>query len=163
MTRTSLAPWARGLPPAKQYDEEGKPVPTYRYVGAAAGGWYTSARDMAGLLLGYHRIHERRGRSLPFSAALLAQIATPGVPVVLDGKEIAGARYGLGHAVSVAGGDTLYYHSGGNPGSRAYLIVSPKRGLGLFVATNSDHGVPLIIELRRLWGDHYRVVLPPLF
>ena len=50
-----------------------------------------------------------------------------------------------------------------NPGFRAYFIVALERGDGVFIAVNSDNGVPVITRVLQLWGEAHGGGLPPLF
>lgn len=142
------------------YDEEGAPVEPAVFVGAAAGGLLLSAVDAARLLQAYGAAWH--GEEPVLDAATLRNVAGHVTDVRLEGVE--DAFYGLGHGVHLSGsGRALLYHSGGNPGFRAYMIVDPGAQNGLFVATNSERGVPLIAELRELWGEANDTDLPPLF
>ncbi|HEX6750931.1 MAG TPA: serine hydrolase domain-containing protein [Longimicrobium sp.] len=143
------------------YDEAGNPVPAYRFVGTSAGGLWTSADDFARLMRAYARAWSGTDRRV-IGRAELDQVARPMAAVTLEG--VSGATYGLGHGTHRApDGRTYVYHSGGNPGARAYFIVSPDRGDGVFVATNSDNGVPVITRVLQIWGDAHGGGLPPLF
>lgn len=143
------------------YDEQGKAVPAVRYVGSSAAGLWGSAHDFARLLRAYGRVWRGLDRRV-LSAAELREMARPVAPVALEG--VSGASYGLGHGTHRAPDGRLYlYHSGGNPGFRAYLIVAPERGDGLFIAVNSDNGVPVITRVLQIWGEAHGGGLPPLF
>ena len=145
------------------YDEEGKPVPRLRYVGASAGGLLASAHDFARLMRAYGRAWSGADRRV-LRRAELEEMARPVAPVKIEGVETPGATYGLGHGTHRAADGRLFlYHSGGNPGARAYLIVSPDRGDGLFVAVNSDNGIPVVVRLVQIWGAAHGGDLPPLF
>jgi CubicO group peptidase (beta-lactamase class C family) len=136
-------------------------VPAYRYVGTSAGGLWSSAHDMARLLRAYARTWSGADRRV-LDRAQLEEIARPVAPVVLEG--VSGAVYGLAHGTHRAPDGQLYlYHSGGNPGFRAYLIVAPERGDGVFIAVSSDHGVPVITRVLQLWGEAHGGGLPPLY
>jgi CubicO group peptidase (beta-lactamase class C family) len=158
--RTPFSPPAvAGEGVATGYDEQGSAVAPYRMVAVAAGGLYSSVDDFARFLTAYtDRRHGILGREL-FDAML-----TPVAAVELEGADVAGARYGLGHGVHrTRSGERLVYHSGGNPGYLAYFLVMPERGLGLVLATNGSGGVPLITQLLQLWSQHYGVDLPPIY
>lgn len=160
MHRTTFAPAAvSGGEVATGYDEEGNPVAPYRFVGAAAGGVYSSVEDFTRFLTAYagsrHGILDQR----TFDTML-----TPVAGVQLEGADVAGARYGLGHGVHrTRSGERIVYHSGGNPGYLAYFLVMPERGIGLVLATNGSAGVAVIARVVRLWGEHYGLDLPPLY
>jgi CubicO group peptidase (beta-lactamase class C family) len=152
---------APGPGAAVGYDEAGKAVPAFRYVGTSAGGLLTSAHDFARLLRAYGRAWAGSERRV-LDRAQLEEMAKPVAPVVLEG--VAGAFYGLGHGTHRAPGGPLYlYHSGGNPGFRAYFLVAPERGDGLFIAVSSDNGVPVITRILQLWGEAHGGGLPPLY
>jgi CubicO group peptidase (beta-lactamase class C family) len=150
-----------GRDAAVGYDEAGQAVPAYRYVGASAGGLSTSAHDFARLLRAYGRAWSGANRRV-LDRAELEEMARPAAPVVLEG--VTGAFYGLGHGTHRAPDGRLYlYHSGGNPGFRAYFIVAPERGDGVFIAVSSDNGVPVITRVLQLWGEAHGGGLPPLY
>jgi len=145
---------------ARGYDERGAPVPALRYVGAAAAGLTTTAEDFARFLREVH--HAWTGGSAVLDAATLRAVVDRPVPVVLEGVE--GAFYGLGHGVHRrADGRVVLYHTGGDPGFRAWFLVDPAEGDGIFVAVNSDAGVPVIAAVRDAWGTAHGDDLPPLY
>lgn len=79
-------------------------------------------------------------------------------------EEVEDAFYGLGHGVHrTKDGETIVYHSGGNPGVRAYFLVSVSKGNGMIVVANSDNGVPILKETLKLWGEYYNVELQPIY
>jgi CubicO group peptidase (beta-lactamase class C family) len=160
MRRTTFAPAAvSGEGVATPYDEAGNPVAPYRLVGTAAGGMYGSVEELARFLTAYTGVGRRILRPETFEA-MLTDVAS----VQLEGVETAGARYGLGHGVHVTrAGERLVYHSGGNPGYRAYVLVMPERGHGLVLASNGDGSAPALIRVLQLWSEHYGVDLPALF
>jgi CubicO group peptidase (beta-lactamase class C family) len=162
MHRTTFAPAAvSGAEVATGYDEEGNPVAPYRFVGTAAGGLYSSVEDFTRFLTAY--AGSRHG---VLSARTLETMLTPVADVnlqgVADGLDVAGERYGLGHGVHRTG-ETIVYHSGGNPGYLAYFLVMPERGIGMVVATNGGAGVPAITRLLQLWSEHYDVDIQPIY
>lgn len=160
MDRTTFAPAAFAGPDvATPHDEQGNAIAPYRLVGAAAGGLYTSAEDFVRLLAAY----TRAGRGILTPASFEAML-TPVADVQLEGMELRGARYALGHGVHrTAAGERIVYHSGGNPGYLAYFLVMPERGLGMAVFANGDGGVPLLTALLRAWSEHYGVELQPIY
>jgi CubicO group peptidase (beta-lactamase class C family) len=160
LRRTTFAPAAvSGDGVATPYDEAGNPIAPYRLVGTAAGGLYSSVDEFARFLTAYTGSRRRILRPATFDAMLTA-LAT----VELEGVETGGARYGLGHGVHLTrAGERLVYHSGGNPGYRAYFLVMPERGHGMVLASNGDGSAPALIRLLQLWSEHYGVDLPTLF
>jgi CubicO group peptidase (beta-lactamase class C family) len=161
MNRTSFFPSKNAETTAAGYDEENKPVQQYHYVGGAAGGLNTTVRDFAKLLTVYAG-EGKSGNQTIISKNLFEQMITPVTKVELEGVE--NARYGLGHGIHQAKtGETIVYHSGGNPGVRAYFLVSVTKGNGMIVVANSDNGVPVIQELVKLWGENYNVDLQPIY
>jgi CubicO group peptidase (beta-lactamase class C family) len=147
---------------ASLYGEDGRLVPGYRLVGEAAGGLNTTVRDFVRFLAAYVATDgQAPGRKI-VSPASLKLMTSPIAKVEL--QSVKGAMYGLGHGVHrAATGDLIVYHSGGNPGVRAYFLVSPTQGNGIIVITNSDKGAPVLQEVIRLWGEHYKVDLQPIY
>ena len=140
-------------------DSDGNSIAPYRVIGAAAGGLITSGADMSRFLSGYFELADD-GTTGPGEVA--AQLLrAPTARVTIQGVE--NAFYGYGHGVSDQGPDQTLYHSGGNPGVVAYLIVAPYRGTALFLAANSDRGAGVLIPLLELWADFHRIGLPPLY
>lgn len=144
---------------ATPYDEQGNPVAPYRLVGTGTGGLYTTAKDLARFAAAY--VHAGRG---VLGREAFETMLAPVADVQLQGGAGAGARYALGHGVHrTASGKRIVYHSGGNPGYMAYLLVMPERGLGMVIAANGDANLPLLSGLLRLWSEHYGVELQPIF
>jgi hypothetical protein len=83
----------------------------------------------------------------------------------VDGRRIdmGDARMGLGHFIhQTKRGGPILFHSGGNPGAGAYLLVDLDRGNGLFLAVNSDGAADLLRAVLAAWGKFYGVD-PPVF
>jgi CubicO group peptidase (beta-lactamase class C family) len=162
MERTTFAPAAVVGPGiATPYNQLGELIDPYRLGVASAGGMYSSVEDFARLVA----LYARRGRGVLRPETFEAMLA-PVAEVQLEGLDVAGARWGLGHGVHrTRGGERIVYHSGGNPGYVTYFLVMPERGIGMVIASNgdADDGVPLITALLRLWGEHYGVELQPIF
>jgi CubicO group peptidase (beta-lactamase class C family) len=160
MHRTTFSPAAvSGGEVATGYDEEGNPVAPYRFVAAAAGGLYSSVEDFARFLTAYTGPGRRILDARTFDTMLTAV-----ADVELEGADVAGARYGLGHGVHrTPSGERIVYHSGGNPGYLAYFLVMPERGIGMVMAVNGGDGVPVLRRLLQLWSEHYGVVTQPLY
>ena len=140
-------------------DSDGNSIAPYRVIGAAAGGLMTSAADVSAFLSGYFEPADDGTTGPSEMAAQL--LRTPTARVTIQGVE--NAFYGYGHGVSGHGPDQTLYHSGGNPGVVAYLIVAPFRGTALFLAANSDRGAGVLIPLLEHWADFHRIALPPLY
>jgi len=155
--RVDLAPRTAVL-----YGEDGRPVPRYRLVGEAAGGLNATVRDFVRFLAAYAAADDQAPGRKIISPASLRLMTSPVAKVELPG--VKGAMYGLGHGVHrAATGGFVVYHSGGNPGVRAYFLVSLTQGNGMIVITNSDKGAPVLREVIRLWGEHYKVDLQPIY
>ena len=153
---------------ARQYDEAGRALSPTQCVGDAAAGFNTTARDMGTLLLEYGRA--RRGQSSILTRAWLDTLARPLVPVVMvvDGKPLAmgDSRMALGHFVHDGrNGRHMLFHSGGNPGVVAYLLVDLERDGGIFIAVNSDvaNSAAVVAAVLAAWGVRNRVDPPTLF
>jgi len=152
-------------PTAAGYDESGQPVRPVRCVGEAAAGFVTTARDMATLLVEYGRI--RRGESRILQPAWLDSLARPVMKTVfeVDGKplDMGDTRMGLGHFIHVSrDGHRMLFHSGGNPGVGAYLLIDLDRDGGLFAAIDSDRARPVMIAIVQAWAA-WNHTDPPAF
>jgi CubicO group peptidase (beta-lactamase class C family) len=152
---------------AKLYDEKGKVVGPFRFIGESAGGLYASASDLGPLLAEYQKAAS--GRSRVISRNTFAEMVTPVAKVTFknnEGKSIdtGDAEDGLGHFVHrTQDGRLLLFHSGGNPGALAYFIVEPIGGNGLFAVVNSDNGGPVLSDILTAWAASRHVDLPVLF
>jgi CubicO group peptidase (beta-lactamase class C family) len=128
------------------HDAEGKELPGGWHVfpeHAAAGLWSTPT-DLASLLLVVGRAW--RGESRLFlRPETVREMLTPQN----------GGRYGLGAAVSEAGGSPVLMKRGQNVGYQAYLILLPGEGQGMVVMTNSDNGSILAEALIRRAAELY--------
>jgi CubicO group peptidase (beta-lactamase class C family) len=148
---------------AISYDKEGKQISPYRLVGVAAGGLFTTIADFGRFVSSYTQGDALPGRDV-ITAASLSAMATPVAEVKLGNVNVTGARYGLGHGVlQSAGNKVSLYHSGGNPGTLAYFIVSLSSGNGLALVCNSDNGVPVMTQVIQWWSNQYGEGIPPLY
>jgi CubicO group peptidase (beta-lactamase class C family) len=151
---------------AAGYDEHGEPVRPIRCVGEAAAGLVTTARDMAKLLVEYGRI--RRGESRILQPAWLDSLARPVMKTEfeVDGKplDMGDTQMGLGHFIHVSrDGHRMLFHSGGNPGVGAYLLIDLDRDGGLFGAIDSDNARPVMIAIVQAWAAWNHTDPPALF
>lgn len=141
------------------YAEDGRPLRAYRCVGEAAGGLFLSQRDAYRLLGAY--IGDAFG---VLSHGDVEFVGAPRVAVEIPGLDVRGVRYGYGHFVAAtAPGDTILFHSGGNPGAVAYLAVNRRRKTAIFVAANSERGISLVKALVAEWARIGGFSPPPVF
>lgn len=131
---------------AKGHYRDGKELPGgWRVVPEhAAGGLWSTPRDLAGLLLLIGRAW--RGQSSLF---LLPETARE----MLTRQN--GGPYGLGAAIVDAEGSLALMKRGQNVGYQAYLVLLPAEGQGIVVMTNSDNGSVLAEALIRRAGELY--------
>lgn len=159
MTAATFSPTDDEIRATMGTDSNGNSIAPYRVMGAAAGGLMTDAVDMSHFLSAYFEIADD-GTTGPSEMATQL-LRAPTARVTIQGVE--NAFYGYGHGVSGQGSEQTLYHSGGNPGVVAYLIVAPYRGTALFLAANSDRGAGVLIPLLELWADFHRIQLPPIY
>ena len=144
MARSSFAqplPQDREAEAAPGHDERGRELPgSWRiYPELAAAGLWSTPTDIANLLLLVGRAW--RGESSLFLKPDTAREML---------KAQNGGPYGLGAAISRAGGPLVVMKRGQNVGYQAYLILLPASGQGMVVMTNSDNGSQLAgILIRR--------------
>jgi CubicO group peptidase (beta-lactamase class C family) len=151
---------------AAGFDEAGNRVHPVHCIGEAAAALVTTAGDMARLLVEYGRAHRGKSRVLP--AGWIDTITTPIIKTSLeiDGKslDMGDTQMGLGHFIHRSkDGRRMLFHSGGNPGVVAYLLIDLDRDGGLFVAVNSDRGRAVIEALIRSWANWHRTDPPTFF
>jgi CubicO group peptidase (beta-lactamase class C family) len=126
-----------------------KAVPDRYWIGAGAGGAYSTARDMARFvtaLLGgganeYGRLLESTTLATMFEPQYQPDARLPGM--------------GLGFFRADAAGHRLVFHDGILPGFNSELLVAPDDGIGAIGFTNGSSGAFawLPVELGRLVRD----------
>lgn len=121
---------------ASGYYADGTPVPGrhHIYPEIAAGGWWTTATDVARFLIEIQR--SVRGESNLVLSRDHAELML---------REVRN-DYGLGLALRSDGGQVYFWHAGANDGFRSAMIAHPSRGYGLVIMTNSDNGQPALSE-----------------
>ncbi len=148
------------------YDDTGKPVAPFQCVGEAAAGLVSTARDMAKLLAEYPRVKQGHSPILP--AGWIDTLASPiaKVALLVNGRsiDVGDAQMGLGHFLHVShNGHRILFHSGGNPGVAAYLLIDIDDGSGLFMAVNSDSAGDVLRAILAAWGRWARTDPPTAF
>jgi hypothetical protein len=120
----------------------------HAYPELAAAGLWTTAADLARLVLGIQAsLRGEPGAVLP--PALARRMITPA-------QAPGPVRYGLGLAVLGAGTDSAYFtHTGNNEGYRAVMVGFANAGRGAVVMTNGEAGVELAYELLRAVAREY--------
>jgi CubicO group peptidase (beta-lactamase class C family) len=163
MKESSFDPKAQQASKAKYYDDDGMVIAPYHAVGSAAGGLYTTVKDFSRFVVELANAY--RGKGLIIDRKTVDQVIQGRVKVDLAvfGLKVKDVEYGLGFFVRPVGQDTLLYHSGGNPGARAYFVVSLATGKALIVAANSDNARPPIERLVKEWGQLNNIAVPELF
>lgn len=126
-----------------------KPVPDRDWIGAGAGGIYSTPRDLArfvAALLGdgtneHGRVLERATLAAMFEPQYQPDARLPGM--------------GLGFFRADAAGHRLVFHDGILPGFNSELLVAPDDGIGVIGLTNGSSGAFawLSIELGRVVRD----------
>jgi CubicO group peptidase (beta-lactamase class C family) len=132
---------------ATGHDASGKELPGgWRIIPElAAGGLWSSATDLAHLLLAL----ERSYRGEP--DALLARATAHAMMTQQNG-----GPYGLGGAVDGLGQNRALMKRGQNIGYQSYTLLFPATGQGIVVLTGSDNGTTLATALVRRAADAYR-------
>ncbi|WP_052731048.1 serine hydrolase domain-containing protein [Spirosoma radiotolerans] len=116
----------------------------WRNYPAAAGGLWTTATDLAKLIIEIQKSYHNQSNKL-LSQNMTRQMLTPfnnpiyGLGFYLDGKT-----------------DNLYFsHNGNNIGFQANFIAHTQKGYGVVVMTNSDAGNSLIKEIFTAVSNQY--------
>lgn len=135
--------FALNLPAALQanaataHRADGTAVPGrwHRYPESAAAGLWTTAADLAKVVIDIEQAQQGR----PGAVLSSAMTAT-----MLRREQ---GEYGLGLYVETLGAGSSFAHSGGTDGFRAQLYGYTHTGQGAVVLTNSDNGAALIEEI----------------
>ena len=106
----------------------------WRIVGMGEGGLWTTARDLANVILAIQQ--SRAGKSGLLPTQLAKQMLT-----------LQNGQWGLGVGIGSAGTNAHFEHDGSTPGYKARLFGYTDRGQGVTILTNGDRGGELIEEL----------------
>jgi CubicO group peptidase (beta-lactamase class C family) len=132
---------------ATGHDANGDELPGgWRIVPAlAAGGLWSSAVDLAHLLVAIERAYRGEGDALLARATVQAMMMQQN-----------GGPYGLGAAVGGSGESRVLMKRGQNIGYQSYMLLFPETGQGIVVLTGSDNGTTLATALIRRAAAAYR-------
>jgi CubicO group peptidase (beta-lactamase class C family) len=111
----------------------------------AAGGLWSSATDLAHLLIALERAYRGEGGALLTRATARAMMTQQN-----------GGPYGLGAAVAGNGESRVLMKRGQNIGYQSYMLLFPETGQGIVVLTGSDNGSTLATALIRRAAAAYR-------
>ncbi|MEO3755182.1 amino acid adenylation domain-containing protein [Streptomyces sp. B6B3] len=125
-----------GRPAALGHDERGEPVRGgwRQWPEAAAGGLWTTAADVARLLLEIRRAHLGRPLTL-LTQRSARELLTP---------QHRYSAYGLGVVVDDLGDDTQFGHGGASGGYHALAMCRLAAGTGFVALTNGDGGAAVV-------------------
>lgn len=116
----------------------------WRNYPAAAGGLWTTATDLARLIIEVQQSYHNRSNKV-LSQPMVRQMLTPfNNPI-----------YGLGFYLDGKPANLYFSHNGNNVGFQANVIAHTQKGYGVVVMTNSDAGNPLIKEIFRAVSAQY--------
>ena len=121
---------------ASGYYANGVAVPGgfHTYPEIAAGGWWTTASDVARFITELQL--SLRGESNKVLSQANAEL------LVAEVRN----DYGLGLALRSEHGQQYFWHAGANDGTRCAMIAHTSRGYGVVILTNSDNGEPKLTE-----------------
>lgn len=112
------------------------------YPENAATGFWTTATDLARLIIGIQRIE--KGQSNLLNSKLIAEMLTPQINSMGLGVHLKGER-------AVTG----FWHAGNNEGYTGILMATIPTGQGAVVLTNSNRGEWLAMEILRSVAKTY--------
>lgn len=140
------------------YRDDGRRREPYHLPGAA-GGLYSTASDMARFIL----LYTDTGADIRARLVSDAGFAELVEPVALSDK-VNGAspavQYALGHyTYETRESVDIVFHSGGNPGLRALLVIAPELNAGFFAVANNDRGSELMSAFLAIWGHYHSLTL----
>lgn len=130
---------------AAAHDDQGRPAAEPRgwqsFPEAAASGLWTSAEDLATLVMGLIGSYRSSTGFLP--RALASDMM----------RRVAPGNFGLGPRLSGAGSARIFHHAGSNDSYKAYIEGNLVTGDGLVVLTNGSRGDALAAEIRNAVSD----------
>jgi CubicO group peptidase (beta-lactamase class C family) len=131
------------------YDEEQKEVGYRQLASQAIGSEICTvsdfARFVAAAVAGSHNEPPGRGVLKPETISTMLR-TQPNVP----------QSTGLGYGFGSAQGEKFLAHAGGNPGWRAFFLISADRRDGFVIANNSSCGGAVNDAVARLWAKACR-------
>ena len=134
---------------ATAHDPDGRPVPGgwHVYPEQCAAGLWTTPGDLCRFAIGIQRAVAGADGAV-VSAATAETMLSPQTPPSPSAERIGGLNaVGIGPFLRSVDGHTTYFgHSGGNEGFRCHLLAHRDEGYAACVMTNSDAGVPLVID-----------------
>jgi CubicO group peptidase (beta-lactamase class C family) len=144
-SRFDAAPAADTADIAHAHDGGGKPVALPRgwqsFPELAASGLWTSANDLARLVLALGASYRAPGGYLPQELAVdMMTLVTPG-------------PFGLGLRLAGEGAAHIFHHAGANDSYKAYIEGNLATGDGLVILTNGANGDVLGDEIRNAVSD----------
>jgi CubicO group peptidase (beta-lactamase class C family) len=138
---------------ATGHDSSGRPLPFFRYDGAAAAGLSSTAGDLARFAAAHMTgpRGELAGRGVISTAAIAAMTTIQAWTERVDGLW---AAYGLGCEIEpLPGGGTLIGHHGCNRGWRALLAADLDARCAIVLLANGDAAMPALEEVLRSWCE----------
>jgi len=135
---------------AKPYNSMGVQIPNYLYTETAAAGLYTTALDLAKMIIEIMNCNNDTGNNLIINKELLELMMTPEINI---GKN---ELMGMGLFIcDVGNGIKTYGHSGGNRGWKAHFEFAPEKNNGIIILTNGDSGRNRLINpLLSAWKEY---------
>lgn len=136
---------------ATPYLASGYAEDIFRLPGYAASSLHTSANDLAKWMMA-SAMNNRELRNQVISDRAFELMIHPVTETHLGDEEL--EYMGLGYFLEKTNKALVAGHSGGNAGWRARVLLTPGKGHGMLVLTNSDNGGDLVNLLSRLWLKH---------
>jgi CubicO group peptidase (beta-lactamase class C family) len=135
---------------APGHDKDGNAIEGgwHSYPEKDAAGLWTTPTDLAQFAISVALADQGKASPVPTEVARLLLQAQKGVGF---GKN----NMALGVALRPAGDVAAFWHSGGNEGYRAYLVMFPETGQGAVIMANGDRGDELYREIVRGIASEY--------
>lgn len=129
------------------HDREGKLVPVrfYSYPELAAGGMWTTPRDLASFFIALQKSISGHTDAL-ITQAIAKEMMTPLVPAANLSIH---SWIGKGLFLNPTGKDWYFYHGGHSLGHKSIAIFHKSKGYGVVIMTNSENGSALIWSILR--------------
>jgi len=136
------------------------PIPNFLFSEKAAAGLYTTAEDMANMIIELLKCYHGEDNNFIITMDSLKMMLEPeakirGIMAALLGKD---ARMGLGlFTFDLGNGIKTYGHGGGNQGWTSYFEFCPETRDGMILLTNGNVADFKIVQpLKKAWNKYIR-------
>jgi CubicO group peptidase (beta-lactamase class C family) len=148
---------------ATPYSSSLKPVPNFLFIEEAAAGLYTTAEDLANMIVELIKCYHGEDNNFVISRETLNMMLIPEAEMgmmqkMMMGQLVKNLNMGLGLFIADLGnGKITYGHGGNNQGWTSHFEFCPETKDGLIILTNGNvANFKLIEPLKKAWYKYLR-------